>query len=122
MKGETSRGKQSHRAVGRQKRRTHEGVRQADGLGGDGHPEAPPIRRDDGRLTGEAVHRVHQLSRVAPVVLAGHVGDVVRADGGSLPLEADTHTGRLSGSCYGYAPCFAVFVPKETTFYRTNCD
>lgn len=90
-------------------RHTDESVCEADGLGGNGHPETAPIRRDDGWLADEAVHWVDELSRVALVVLAGHVGDVIRADGSSLPLLQDTSmqiAWKLSVSCYGYTWCF----------------
>lgn len=67
--------------------RTNKSVGEADGLRGDGHPEAAAVRRDDGGLADEAVHRVDERRRVALVVLARHVGDVIRADGRSLPLQ-----------------------------------
>lgn len=69
--------------------RTDEGVGQADGLGGDGSAEAPPIGRYDGRLADETIDRVDKLGGVvvALLVLAGHVGDVVRAHSGQLPLQ-----------------------------------
>lgn len=56
---------------------TDKRVCEADGLGGNGHPEAPPICWYDGRLTDETLHGVDQLGRVALLVSAGHVGDVV---------------------------------------------
>lgn len=65
---------------------TNESVCEADGLGGNGHPEAPPICWDDGRLTDEAIHRVDKLSQVALVIFVGHVGDVISADSSSFSL------------------------------------
>lgn len=64
---------------------TNEGVSQADRLGGDGRAEAPPIRRDNGRLADEAVDKLGRV--VALLILAGHIGDVVRAHSGQLPLQ-----------------------------------
>lgn len=71
---------------------TKESVCKADGLGGNGRPESPPVCRYEGRLTDEAVDRVDKLGRVALVVFVGHVGDVICADGGSLPLQQTAAT------------------------------
>lgn len=75
---------------------TDESVCKADGLGGNGHPEAPPICRDDGGLTDEAIHRVDKLSQVALVVFAGHVGDVISADSSSFPLRGHEHSIKIT--------------------------
>lgn len=66
---------------------TNEGVSEADGLGGNGLPEAPPICWNDGWLADETVYGVDELSWVALDVFAGHVGDIVTADSSSLSLR-----------------------------------
>lgn len=76
------------------RRLTDERFGQADGLRGNGHSEAPPIRWNDGRLTDEALHRVARRRGAALLVLAGHVGEVVRADGSSPPLRPPKNTSK----------------------------
>lgn len=66
---------------------TNEGVSEADGLRGNGHPEAPPISWDDGGLAEEAVHRVDELRQVTLLIFAGYVSDVIGADGNSSSLR-----------------------------------
>ncbi len=105
------------------KRFTDKSVCEADGLGGNCHPEAPPICWDDGWLTDEAVHWVDKLSRVALVIPAGHVGDVICADRSSVPLQQDKQeTWKLPPSRYGYVWCFpACFFYHLIASWRQEC-